>query len=86
MYTSPGDVFSQVALSGPYVVIGDQRFKEFLVFSSNSLRLSGTRTRVMNHLYYGDTLQILRERIKDESANLAYPDLAFNSQSNDHVL
>jgi len=35
----------------------------------------------MNHLYYGDNLQILREHIKDESVDLVYLDPPFNSQA-----
>ncbi len=40
----------------------------------------------MNHLYYGDNLQILREHIKDESADLIYLDPPFNSQASYNVL
>ena len=40
----------------------------------------------MNHLYYGDNLQILREHIKDESADLIYLDPPFNSQATYNVL
>ena len=40
----------------------------------------------MNHLYYGDNLQILREHIKDESVELIYLDPPFNSQANYNVL
>ena len=35
----------------------------------------------MNHLYYGDNLQVLREHIKDESVDLVYLDPPFNSQA-----
>jgi adenine specific DNA methylase Mod len=41
---------------------------------------------VMNHLYYGDNLQILREHIKDESVDLIYLDPPFNSQGSYNVL
>jgi site-specific DNA-methyltransferase (adenine-specific) len=40
----------------------------------------------MNHLYYGDNLQILREHIKDESADLIYLDPPFNSDINYNIL
>jgi DNA modification methylase len=40
----------------------------------------------MNHLYYGDNLQILREHIRDESVDLIYLDPPFNSQANYNVL
>jgi site-specific DNA-methyltransferase (adenine-specific) len=40
----------------------------------------------MNHLYYGDNLQILREHIKDESVDLVYLDPPFNSQGSYNVL
>jgi site-specific DNA-methyltransferase (adenine-specific) len=40
----------------------------------------------MNHLYYGDNLQILREQIKDESVDLVYLDPPFNSQGSYNVL
>lgn len=42
--------------------------------------------QVMNHLYYGDNLQILREHIKDESVDLVYLDPPFNSQGNYNIL
>ena len=34
----------------------------------------------MNHLYYGDNLDILRRYIKDESVDLIYLDPPFNSK------
>jgi site-specific DNA-methyltransferase (adenine-specific) len=40
----------------------------------------------VNHLYYGDILQILREHIKDESVDLVYLDPWFNSQGSYNVL
>jgi adenine specific DNA methylase Mod len=40
----------------------------------------------MNHLYYGDNLDILREHIPDESVDLIYLDPPFNSQANYNVL
>lgn len=40
----------------------------------------------MNHLYYGDNLQVLREHIKDESVDLIYLDPPFNSQATYNVL
>jgi DNA modification methylase len=36
----------------------------------------------MNHLYYGDNLDILRKYIKDESVDLCYVDPPFNSKRN----
>ncbi len=40
----------------------------------------------MNHLYYGDNLQVLRDSIADESVDLIYLDPPFNSQSNYNIL
>jgi site-specific DNA-methyltransferase (adenine-specific) len=40
----------------------------------------------MNHLYYGDNLDILREHIRDESVDLVYLDPPFNSQATYNVL
>jgi adenine specific DNA methylase Mod len=40
----------------------------------------------MNHLYYGDNLDILREHIPDESIDLVYLDPPFNSQATYNVL
>jgi site-specific DNA-methyltransferase (adenine-specific) len=40
----------------------------------------------MNHLYYGDNLDILRRYIKDESIDLVYLDPPFNSNRNYNVL
>jgi 16S rRNA G966 N2-methylase RsmD len=34
----------------------------------------------MNQLYYGDNLQVLREHIADESVDLIYLDLPFESK------
>jgi DNA modification methylase len=39
-----------------------------------------------NHLYYGDNLDILRNSIADETADLIYLDPPFNSQANYNVL
>ena len=33
-----------------------------------------------NHLYYGDNLDILRKKIKDETVDLCYIDPPFNSK------
>ena len=38
-----------------------------------------------NHLYDGDNLDILRERIQDESIDLIYLDPPFNSQATYNV-
>src|SRR6266496_1691824 len=40
----------------------------------------------MNALFYGDNLQILRERIDSESIDLVYLDPPFNSQASYNVL
>ena len=40
----------------------------------------------MNTLYYGDNLKILRDYIKDDSVDLIYLDLPFNSNRNYNVL
>ncbi len=40
----------------------------------------------MNHLYYGDNLDILKEHFRDESIDLIYLDPPFNSQANYNVL
>lgn len=40
----------------------------------------------MNHLYYGDNLQIMRDCIPDESIDLIYLDPPFNSKRNYNVI
>jgi site-specific DNA-methyltransferase (adenine-specific) len=40
----------------------------------------------MNHLYYGDNLDIMRRYIKDESVDLVYLDPPFNSSRNYNVI
>ena len=40
----------------------------------------------MNRLYFGDNLDVLREKIKDESVDLVYLDPPFNSDANYNVL
>lgn len=40
----------------------------------------------MNHLYYGDNLEVLRHYIADETVDLIYLDPPFNSQANYNVL
>jgi site-specific DNA-methyltransferase (adenine-specific) len=40
----------------------------------------------MNHLYYGDNLNVLRDSIKDESVDLIYLDPPFNSNASYNVL
>ena len=42
--------------------------------------------REMNKLYFGDNLDVLREKIKDESVDLVYLDPPFNSDANYNVL
>jgi|GEM_PF-3455653 len=41
---------------------------------------------MINHLYYGDNLEVLRPYIKDESVDLCYIDPPFNSQPNYHQI
>ncbi|MEY3219635.1 MAG: hypothetical protein RIT27_1336, partial [Pseudomonadota bacterium] len=36
----------------------------------------------MNHLYYGDNLIVLRDKIPSESVDLCYIDPPFNSKRN----
>ena len=40
----------------------------------------------MNHLFYGDNLQVLRDSIKDASVDLIYLDPPFNSNARYNVL
>jgi hypothetical protein len=40
----------------------------------------------MNHLYYGDNLDVLRRHIEDESVDLVYLDPPFNSSASYNVL
>lgn len=40
----------------------------------------------MNTLYYGDNLDVMRRRRKDECVDLVYLDLPFNSEANYKVL
>lgn len=40
----------------------------------------------MNHLYYGDNLDVLRRYIKDESVDLVYLDPPFKSNQDYNVL
>ena len=40
----------------------------------------------LNHLFYGDNLAILRQRIPDESVDLVYLDPPFNSNRAYNVL
>jgi site-specific DNA-methyltransferase (adenine-specific) len=42
--------------------------------------------RIVNKLYFGDNLDVLRERIKDESVDLVYLDPPFNSSATYNVL
>jgi site-specific DNA-methyltransferase (adenine-specific) len=43
-------------------------------------------TAKLNHLYYGDNIDILRNEIGSESVNLIYLDPPFNSQATYNVL
>ena len=45
-----------------------------------------SRGQGMNHLYYGDNLNVLRESIRDESVDLIYLDPPFNSNASYNVL
>lgn len=40
----------------------------------------------MNTLYYGDSLDVMRRHLKDESVDLVYLDPTFNSNANYNVL
>ena len=40
----------------------------------------------LNHLYYGDNLDVLRLHVQDESVDLVYLDPPFNSNANYNVL
>ena len=40
----------------------------------------------MNHLYYGDNLNVLRDSIRDASVDLIYLDPPFNSNASYNVL
>ena len=41
---------------------------------------------MVNHLYYGDNLEVLRKSIVSESVDLIYLDPPFNSNANYNVL
>jgi DNA modification methylase len=41
---------------------------------------TGRRESQLNTLYYGDNLDILRKKIKDETVDLCYIDPPFNSK------
>ena len=41
---------------------------------------------MINHLYYGDNLEILRANIADENVDLIQLDPPVNSQANDNIL
>ncbi len=44
------------------------------------LQFHGLPCEVVNQLYYGDNLQVLREHIAKESVDLIYLDPPFNSK------
>jgi len=48
--------------------------------------LSWAGTGAINKLYFGDNLDVLREKVKDESVDLVYLDPPFNSAANYNVL
>ena len=49
-------------------------------------RLTSTIKPHMNRLYYGDNLQILRDKVETESVDLIYLDPPFNSKADYNVL
>src|SRR5690348_15960748 len=49
-------------------------------------RNDGRHDELMNALYFGDNLEVLRESIKDESVDLIYLDPPFNSNATYNVL
>ena len=48
--------------------------------------MSSQEGKSMNRLFFGDNLQILREKIKKDSVDLIYLDPPFNSKANYNVL
>jgi DNA modification methylase len=56
---------------------------ELVLFSEGNRWGAGN---AMNQLFYGDNLDILRDRIADESVDLIYLDPPFNSNRNYNVL
>ena len=50
------------------------------------VRFRDSGIEMVNALYYGDNLNVLREHIKDESVDLVYLDPPFNSNANYNVL
>lgn len=44
------------------------------------------RNRPLNHLYYGDNLDVLRDHIADASVDLIYLDPPYNSNANYNIL
>lgn len=48
--------------------------------------VDGRGTAAVNKLYFGDNLDVLREKIKDESVDLVYLDPPFKSNANYNVL
>jgi len=46
----------------------------------------GVSGAAMNHLYYGDNLNVLRDSIADASVDLIYLDPPFNSNASYNVL
>lgn len=44
------------------------------------------RGDLMNHLYYGDNLQVLRDSIRDETVDLIYLDPPFNSNAGYNII
>ncbi len=46
----------------------------------------GMKTDWQNKLYFGDNLEILRDHVGDESVDLIYLDLPFNSKATYNVL
>jgi hypothetical protein len=86
-------------MQGPATVfrIVDNSAKPFSgsPFPSQALTLSFTiddewfkcpGEKMVNQLYYGDNLQVVRDSIATESIDLVYLDPPFNSQANYNVL
>src|SRR5208337_5005980 len=54
--------------------------------SHSGSRPTSVERDTMNHLYFGDNLDVLRRYVDDESVDLIYLDPPFNSQADYNVL
>src|SRR5690606_6377377 len=69
-----------------------QTLIQYPLASNTNWGLNNTRAfrlverSMRNRLFYGDNLEVLRERIDDESVDLVYLDPPFNSNRNYNVL